>query len=292
MQMRPFGSHDFQVSALGFGAGHIGADGMTDQEASYLVQTILDRGINLLDTARGYGKSEMRIGQALKGRRDSAILSTKVGYDVAGQEDWTYDAVAGGIDQALRLMQTDYIDIVHLHSCARDILARGDVIEALAQAKQAGKIRAMAYSGDGVDLAYAFSTGAFDSFQTSVNLFDQRVTDSLPHIAAKGKAVIAKRPLGNAPWRFAERPAGHYAEEYWLRFQAMGLELKESSWLETALRFTVFEHGVTSSIIGTANLSHLDANLALLSKGPLPEARVNELKQTFKRHDQDWVSQV
>lgn len=197
MELRRFGTSDLLVSPLGFGAGHIGAEQMTDREAVYLLEQARDLGINLIDTARGYGLSEQRVGQFLKNRRHDVILSTKVGYDVPGTQDWTFEAVHGGIDQALQTMQTDYLDIVHLHSCSREILAQGDVIEALDQAKQAGKVRVIAYSGDREDLTYAIETNRFDSFQTSFNLFDQRVDEVLPTLLDHG--VIAKRPIGNAP---------------------------------------------------------------------------------------------
>ena len=93
-----------------------------------------------------------RLGHFLKQRRHDVVLSTKVGYDVPRRKDWTFQAVAGGIDQALLTMKTDFIDIVHLHSCSKEILAQDDVIEALERAKQAGKVRLIAYSGDRDDL--------------------------------------------------------------------------------------------------------------------------------------------
>lgn len=292
MELRRFGTSDLFVSPLGFGAGHIGAEQMTDREAVYLLEQARDLGINLIDTARGYGLSEQRVGQFLKHRRHDVILSTKVGYDVPGAQDWTFEAVRGGIDQALQTMQTDHLDIVHLHSCSQEILAQGDVIEALEQAKQAGKVRVIAYSGDREDLQYAIKTNRFDSFQTSFNLFDQRVDEVLPTLLDYG--VIAKRPIGNAPWRFTERPVGQYVEPYWERAQQLTYPLEESSWLETALRFTVFEPGITTAIIGTSRPEHLALNQQLIERGPLPTDRVARLKKRFAECDAtfDYVSQT
>ena len=292
MELRCFGTSDLLVSPLGFGAGHIGAEQMTDREAVYLLERARDLGINLIDTARGYGLSEQRVGQFLKNRRHDIILSTKVGYDVPGAQDWTFEAVSGGIDQALRTMQTDYLDIVHLHSCSREILAQSDVIEALERAKQAGKVRVIAYSGDREDLQYAIETKRFDSFQTSFNLFDQRVDQVLPTLLNHG--VIAKRPIGNAPWRFTDRPVGQYVEPYWERAQQLAYPLEESSWLETALRFTVFEPGITTAIIGTSRPEHLALNQQLIERGPLPADRVSQLKERFTECDVtfDYVSQT
>lgn len=293
MELRSFGQTDIQVSPLGFGAGHIGSDALSDQEASRVLHQALDLGIRLFDTARGYGLSEKRLGHFLKQRRHDVVLSTKVGYDVSGAKDWTFQAVAGGIDQALLKMQTDFIDIVHLHSCSKEILAQDDVIEALERAKQAGKVRLIAYSGDRDDLDYAVKTGRFDSFQTSVNLYDQRVlADAVPEIHRQQKGIIAKRPIANAPWRFDTRPVGQYVEPYWERAEQLDFPLEESSWLETALRFTVFEPGITSAIIGTANPEHLIRNVRLLEQGPLSPARVADLKRRFQEQDQNWLQQT
>ena len=125
MQMRPFGKSDFSVSALGFGAGHIGGLNMTEGDVSHLLNSIVDLGINLFDTARAYGLSEERIGKHLSHRRNEIIISTKVGYGISGVEDWTYHSVRLGIDEALIKLRTDYIDIVHLHSCSLEVLKQG-----------------------------------------------------------------------------------------------------------------------------------------------------------------------
>lgn len=78
MLTRNFGTSSLQVSALGFGAGHIGYDGVTESDAHALLDRALDLGINFIDTARGYGLSEERIGRWLPAHRDEVVLSTKV----------------------------------------------------------------------------------------------------------------------------------------------------------------------------------------------------------------------
>lgn len=207
MNKRKFGNTGIEVSLLGFGAGHIGNDNRDEKDIEWFLNEILDLGINLVDTARAYGLSEQRIGKFISHRRKEFILSTKVGYDVEWKPDWTYDSVSGGVDQALKILKTDYIDIVHLHSCSKEILENGDVILALEHAKQAGKIRIMAYSGENEALDYAIETGHFDSIQTSVNICDQRgINRYLPKAVDSGLGVIAKRPIANAPWRHTNPP--------------------------------------------------------------------------------------
>src|SRR4030095_7664713 len=101
----------------------------------------------------------------------------------------------------------------------------------------AGKIRVAAYSGDNEPLEWPASSNHFGSLQTSINLFDQYAVDrGLAAARERGLGVIAKRPVANAPWRFSERPVGDYAEEYWVRMQAMGLDPGGLDWQEEAAR--------------------------------------------------------
>ena len=287
---RPFGNTGLQVSVLGLGGGQVGKSDLPEAVAERLLNQALDLGLNLIDTARGYGLSEARIAKYLGHRRQEVVLSTKVGYGVAGVNDWTPDAVRLGVDEALTKLQTDWIDIVHLHSCSLEILRRGDVITALDDARQAGKIRVAAYSGENEALDYAVSSGRFQAVQTSISLADQRNLDrALPATQTGGLGVIAKRPVANAPWRFETRPYGNYAEEYWYRWQAMDLNPRGLDWQELALRFTAYLPGVHTSIVGTANVDHLLEDVRLVARGPLPEDQVDEIRAAFRAHDEDWT---
>lgn len=292
MERRNFIPLEREVSVIGFGAGQIGGPDYSEDEAARLLNQVLDLGINLIDTARGYGLSEERIGRHLSGRRAEYILSTKVGYLVEGYSDWTYDCVRAGVDQALDRLQTDHIDIVHLHSCSRDILEHNGVIEALEQARQAGKIGLLAYSGENEDLDWALDSGRFQSYMASLNICDQRLLDNaLPRMQMEGRGFIAKRPIANACWRFAERPTGDYAEEYWHRWQTMALDTGMNP-LELALRWALYTPGVQCAIIGTRSLDHLRSNLKLMEKGPLPPALWQQVRAAFQTHDQDWTGQI
>src|SRR6185295_18171863 len=86
-RQREFGTTGLVVSALGFGAGQIGDESMGEVQAGALLNAALDLGITLVDTARGYGLSEERIGTHLAHRRQEFVLSTKVGYSVPGYDD-------------------------------------------------------------------------------------------------------------------------------------------------------------------------------------------------------------
>jgi aryl-alcohol dehydrogenase-like predicted oxidoreductase len=289
--MRTYGNSGLVISSLGLGAGQVGDANMAETDANRLLNYAANAGITLIDTAPSYGLSEQRIGAHLSHRRRDFVLSTKLGYGVVGIEDWTGACITAGVERALHLMRTDRIDIAHLHSCPKETLMRDDVIEALVNAKRAGKVRAIAYSGENEDLAYAIGMNQFDGFMASLNIFDQRVIDeALPKISDKG--FIAKRPSANHPWRFNSPPVGDYCEEYWRRFRKMNLDNFGMEWGELALRFTLSIPHVASAIVGTGNIEHLKKNIAWSAKGPLDVATVNEIRRLFQQHDDHWRGQI
>ena len=280
-------------SQLGLGAGQLGSDALTDIEAERLVLGALDAGVTRIDTARSYGRSEARLGQILRGRRAQVALVTKVGYGVSGVADWTYQAVAQGVDEALRTLNTDYLDAVLLHSCSEETLAQHECTQALLDAKAAGKLRCVGYSGENAALQRAVHSGCFDVLECSVSVCDQRVLhDVLPQASARGLAVFAKRPLANAPWRFAACPRGDYAEEYWWRWTTMDLSgqglLADLSPAVAALRFAAFAAGVSSVLVGTTRLSHLLMARDAIAQGPLPSWQVAALRARFAACDPGW----
>ena len=292
MDLRQFGNTELKVSAIGYGAGQIGDLAVEDSKVEKILNTAIESGINLIDTARGYFASEERIGKFISHRRDEFVLSTKVGYGVEGENDWSFNSITIGIEEALKKMKTDYIDIVHLHSCSLEELKKGEAIEALEYAQVEGKIRCTAYSGENEELEYAINTGRFDSVQTSFNICDQAdLFYRLPLAKEKGLGVIAKRPLANAPWRFSEQPVGHYCEDYWLRLRQMNLDLGMDLH-EAALRFSAFTWGIDSCIIGTTSVDHLSKNLIALEKGKLPQEIIDQIITAFQNNDDNWIGLV
>lgn len=290
---RAFGKQGFSVSALGLGTGPIGDPSLDEVHAGALLNRALDLGITLIDTARSYGLSEERIGRHLAHRRHQFVLSTKVGYGIPGHKDWSYGCILAGIDAALKRMRTDHLDIVHLHSCPLATLQRGDVIRALHKARDQGKLRVAAYSGENDELHWAIESGHFGGVECSVNLFDQRCLEhDLPMAQKRGIGVIAKRPLANAPWRFAERPVGDYCEEYWLRWKTMGIEANNMDLEELALRFAVYAPAVSAAIVGTTSLDHLLQDKKLADRGALPAGQLDLLRKRFRQHDVNWSGQI
>lgn len=270
---------------------HLNDGRVTEAEAEHLLNAVLDLGVNLIDTARGYGLSEERIGRHLARRRQEFLLSTKVGYGIPGMPDWTGPCITAGVEAALTRLRCERLDIVHLHSCPLAILEQGEVIDALQACARAGTVGVVAYSGDNAELDFAVSSGRFGSVQTSISLCDQVNLDQrLPALQALGMGVIAKRPLAGAVWDHIHRPEAHAEGQHWDRWQAMGLGGHQAAlpWTETALRFTAHRPGVASSIVGTRSLAHFRQNLAWVEKGPLPADQVEVLREAFRRHDRGW----
>lgn len=288
VQPRPFGTTGIDVSPVGFGAGHIGADGDAEDDVAAVVVAALDAGVTFFDTARGYGRSEERLGRLLP--REGIVLSTKVGYGIEGVPDWTAEAVRRGVNEALVRLRRDAVDVVFLHSCPRDVLRRGDVVQALLAARSAGKVRIAGYSGENDALAWAVASGCFGAVQTSVNVADQwSLHHALGDAATRGLGVVAKRPIANAVWRFPSRPNGRYGVTYWDRLRVMGVEPGDGDWLATTLRFSAYAPGVCTAIVGTASPQHLRDAVAAVERGPLPE---EERARWRAAYSPEWAGEV
>jgi aryl-alcohol dehydrogenase-like predicted oxidoreductase len=290
---RRFGATGLLVPPLGLGAGELGDPALDEAEAGRLLNGALDLGATLVDTARSYGLSEERIGRHLGHRRGEFVLVTKVGYGVEGEADWTAGSVRRGIDEALGRLRTEMIDLVLLHSCPAETVADEGILAALDEARQAGKLRAAGYSGEGAPLAWAIESGRFGAVECSVNLCDQRgLGSTVPAAAARGLGVIAKRPLANAPWRHAARPERPDLATSWERWRSMGLEPAGVSWEELALRFAAHAPGVSCCVVGTTRLEHLRRDVELVGRGPLPKALIEATQAAFRAADRGWEGLV
>ena len=297
MEQRKFGKTDMQVSVLGFGGAEIGFEKATPEVVAELLSVALDAGLNVIDTAECYLDSESLIGGAVAGRRDDFHLFTKCGHpDSPGKPDWRPESLLASIERSLRRLKTDRVDLVHLHSCSEAELRKGDVISALQRAKEKGYTRYIGYSGDAGAARFAVECGAFDSLQTSLSVFDQQAIElTLPLAREHGLGVIAKRPLGNAVWRYSERPDG-YHQEYFDRAQKLKYDFlhdDSQAAASIALRFTLGVVGVDTAIVGTKNPKRWRENAELLAAGPLPADQFAAIRNRWREvADESWVGQT
>jgi len=203
---RPFGKTGEQVSIIGVGGFHLGAT-KDQQEANALVGRAIDAGINFFDNAWEYkeGLSEERLGAALQGKRDQVILMTKVcthGRDktVAMQQ----------LEESLRRLGTDHLDVWQIHEVVYyndpDLIFRPDgAIEALAAAKQQGKVRWVGFTGHkdpAIHLKMLSHDFPFDTIQMPLNAFDARFRSFQQHVLPaanrRGIAVLGMKSLGGS----------------------------------------------------------------------------------------------
>jgi len=307
MQTVPFGKTGFDTSRLGVGLSEIGSFEISDQDqASDVLNTALDSGINFLDTSACYGISEQLVGKGVSNRRDDYFLATKAGHFVprGDGEDWTYQTVVDSIDRSLRLLQTDHVDLVQLHSCEIDVLEKGEVIRALQEAEQAGKTRFLGYSGDNEAAHWAVDSGLFASLQTSYNLVEQRARTSklLEKATANGMGTIIKRPIAGGVWG-KSRPeagiddAGGYNTPYLERAKAIralgDIENEPDDGILTALGYTLSDTNVSVAIVGTTNPSHMATNIMQIDNDlPISESVIAELNRRFEELDSDWAQRT
>jgi hypothetical protein len=300
MEQSRLGNTGIEVSRLGAGLAEIGSQLTLAEEkhASQILNLALDSGINFLDTAACYGISEELIGRTVAHRRDEYILATKAGH-IAGDyqgPSWTAETVRHSIERSLRRLQTDHLDLVQLHSCSVEILERGEVIEALLDAKQAGKTRFIGYSGDNDAARWAVEHEVFDTLQTSFNLVDQQARKELfPLAREKGMGIIAKRPIANAAWGRESSPS-FYANEYHRRAQIledMGpVPGDPGNPIVLALGFVLAHEAVNTAIVGTSDRDHMQANIRWVEEElPIAEEAVADLEARFDEAGHDWTQE-
>jgi aryl-alcohol dehydrogenase-like predicted oxidoreductase len=207
VKTRPLGRTGVEVSILGLGGYHLGLP-KDEQESLRIVRTALDHGMNFLDNCWDYndGKSEERMGKALLGGyREKAFLMTKL-------DGRTAESTRGQLEQSLKRLQTEMIDLVQIHEVIRDddperCFAKGGTIEALLAAKKAGKLRFIGFTGHKdprihrhmIETARA-NGFQFDTVQMPVNVLDAHyrsfAKEIIPLAQAEGIGVLGMKSLG------------------------------------------------------------------------------------------------
>lgn len=303
MEKRLLGKTGLKVTPLGFGTAELGFLDITQATCDKLLNGVLDAGIALIDTAECYGAAEEKIGSAVSSRRDEYILVTKCGHKSEDNEppEWSPEGITASAERSLRRLKTDHVDVLLLHSCSLDDLKRDDLITAFLKLKEWGLASYVGYSGDNEALEFAIQMGIFDCIETSLSICDQVNLDgTLARANEANLGILIKRPLANSCWRDMTRYGSFYDEytaAYTRRFNTMNLSPQslgfEGDWLELALRFTVYQPGVHSAIIGGKNPDHIREDVMLAGKGALPPEVVERLRKAWHEHnDGSWKGET
>jgi aryl-alcohol dehydrogenase-like predicted oxidoreductase len=296
---RTLGRTEVEVSILGYGAmelrGQPRGPDISEAEVGRLLNAVLDGGITLIDTSVDYGLSEERIGRHLSARRDEYFLASKcgclLGDPPAGAvppfpHDYRPENIRAGIEQSLRRLDTDRLDLLQVHiSPSRERMESDDTVATMLSLRDEGKTRFLGMSGTLPNLPDHIAMGVFDVFQIPYSAVQREHEDLVSAAAGAGAGTLIRggvargAPAPDKGWQYG--PLGLAEGLGERRWVSSGVDeiFGDMSPLEFVLRFTLSHPDLSSTIVGTANLGHLEANVAIAEKGPLPEALYEESKR-------------
>jgi L-galactose dehydrogenase len=284
MDLRKLGKTDLNLSLIGFGGSALGgAFGDIDPgEGMRAVHLAVDSGINFFDTSPYYGitLAETRLGEALAGRRERIMLATKCGRYGTAEFDFSAKRVIASMDESLRRLQTDYVDLFQVHDLefgnAQQII--DETLPALRQLQQQGKARYIGITGYPLKPLRRIAEAApVDSILSycHYNLMNTDMDEVLTAFAReRGIGLINAAALhmgiltGHGPQEWhpapqAVREAGRKAAEF---CRSHGVDISE-----VALRFSLDHPYVSSTLVGMANTRQVEASLKLLHTSTDPE---------------------
>jgi aryl-alcohol dehydrogenase-like predicted oxidoreductase len=301
MEYSTLGRTGLRVSTLALGTAAFGLENygiqepgelgrLSEERAIELVCAAVEKGINFFDTARGYGESEAVLGEALIGCA-SCIVATKVGIpvDTKGSAALTR-AVMDSVETSRKALRRDVLDIAQIHNATQEILERGDILDVLERAREAGKLKFVGASVYGEPAALAaIRSGRVDVLQIALNLLDQRMVETvLPEARRNNVGVIVRSAFlkGALTSRAKLLPEG-------LRCLAEASDRMRDALGETwdslplaALRFCLSVPGVHSVLVGLRSLPELAAACAAQGEGHLDSAVVRKTKLLSLKDEQ------
>ena len=279
------------VTKLGYGAMELRGSApfgmarqLDDGDVERLLNGVLDAGINLIDTSPDYGSSEEHIGRCIAHRRDEYFLASKCGCAVGDgaqgggfrEHVFTRDNIRAGVEQSLRRMNTDHLDLVQFHiSPAQSVLEENDSVAELEALRDEGKIRFLGMSGTLPHIEDHIAMGVFDAFQIPYSAVEREHEDAISAAAAAGAGTIIRGGVARGLPEPSPQLPDQYREALQARrdrFAAIDISdlAGDASPMEFMLRFTISHPDMHTTIVGTSNADHLAANIAAASKGPLP----------------------
>jgi aryl-alcohol dehydrogenase-like predicted oxidoreductase len=290
---RTLGRTGLDVTTLGYGSMELrgvprGRD-VSEEQAERILNAVLDAGINFIDTSIDYGMAEERIGRYISRRRADYILASKCGCvagdtvsypppestDQRSPHVFTAENIVQGVEQSLRRMKTDYLDLVQFHhSPSRTQVEEHGALQALQDLQQQGKVRFIGISGTIPNLKEQIEMGVFDAFQIPYSALERQHETLIQEASRAGAGIIVR---GGA----AKGGPGKQEGDSWESWQRVGIDdlLGGMSRMEFILRFTISHPDLDTTIVGTVNPDHLQDNIAALLAGPLPADVYAEAKR-------------
>ena len=265
------GRTGLEVTRLGYGAMEVRATGnrsVTEDQAGTILNAVLDAGINFIDTSNDYGRSEEFIGRYISHRRSEYRLATKCGcVPGGGPHVWNRENLFRGLNESLKRMKTEYIDVMQLHNPTVEDCEKGGLVEALQEMRRQEKVRWIAASTTLPHMPTFIEWGVFDAFQIPYSALQREHEDWTARAAEAGIGTIIRGGVAKgAPG------AGLGRDELWQKFDEAKLdELREENESRTAfiLRYTLTHPQVHTIIVGTLQPEHLRENIETAGRGTL-----------------------
>jgi aryl-alcohol dehydrogenase-like predicted oxidoreductase len=288
---RTLGRTGLEVTDLSYGAMEVrgsriwGGRAVTEGQAETILHAVLDSGINFIDTANDYGRSEEFIGKYLSTRRGEYYLATKCGCTVVHKDEntddtphvWTRENLFRGLHESLERMKTDYVDVMQLHNPSVEQTEQGDLVAVLQEMKQQGKVRWIGCSATHPHIESYIQSGVFDVFQIPYSALERHHEDAITQAGSAGAGTIIRGGVARG-----EPGVGLGDGGRWTSFEKAGLdELRAEGESRTAflLRFTLSHPEMDTTIVGTLIPEHLQENVRIAEQGPLPADVYAEAKR-------------
>jgi len=311
MKYRTLGKTGLRVSIVGLGtmvhAGHFGP--MKDSESLEAIETALELGVNFIDTSDAYGAGygETLLGNAFKGKRDKIVIATKGGNVMVGpnrgKRIFEPDYISRVMDESLRRLQTDHIDLYQLHNPTVEVIERGAVWEVLERAKKAGKIRHYGVSINSMEEGIAaVKDGRTETIQVEYNLLAQKPAEAFfPAAQQANIGVIARVPLkrgiltGKLKQSDEQRFQGEDVRARSFKGEAFAQELAKAEQLkflahgavqslgQAAIAFCIAHPAVSVVIPGARNAEQMREN-ASAADVEIPAADLEKISDLWRRN--------
>jgi len=307
MEYHTLGRTGLRVSDIGFGAMTIGGEifGATDDNESLsALNRALDLGMNFIDTADAYGRghSEELIAQLLKTRRQEVVLATKGGNQFTvrqGLRNFDPDYINAALEQSLKRLQIETIDLYQLHNPSQEVMRRGEIFDRLERFKREGKIRFYGVSIEQTDDGIvAVETGKPDTLQVVYNILHQDPEEQLFPLAQRENiGIIARVPLERGALSGRFQSAAGFADRDWRRGVFADDQLAQvnaavaklqflvkgdvPNLADAALRFILSQPAVSAIIPGIRTVRQVEANVAASGKR-LPPEDLTRLRQLYQ----------
>ena len=283
LERRRLGKGGPEVTVLGFGAmelrgtPHRNPRPLEESIAAKVLNTVLDEGITFIDTSIDYALSEERIGTHIGARRDEYVLASKAGCPLDFQpdappgplvHDYSETNIRAGVEQSLRRLRTDRLDLVQLHiSPSLEVLRRDGAVATLSALRDEGKVLAFGVSSTLPAIDDHLEIDEFSAFQVPFSALERELESRIDLAGRRGFGIIVRGGVAQGGKREKKNTEGRP-----VTFADTGLdELRDGdSAQQFLLRYAITTPGVTTIIAGSADPQHIRANARAARRGPLP----------------------